>query len=138
MSVNHSVSDLTTIIRNGYMVGRKVVTSPVSTLREDILKILKEEGYILNYSKFEQVAEKGAEKTRARFDIHLKYHLSNPVVSEISVISKPGRRVYCAADKIPVVRNGLGMVIVSTSSGVVPDYVARNLKIGGEVLLKIF
>ena len=132
MSVNHSVSDLATIVRNGYMVGRKVVTSPVSTLREAILKILKEEGYILNYSRI--AAANGVD----RFDIHLKYHLSSPVVSEISVISKPGRRVYCAADKIPVVRNGLGMVIISTSTGVVPDYIARNSKIGGEILLKIF
>ncbi|MCE3255497.1 MAG: ribosomal protein [Rickettsiaceae bacterium] len=132
MSVNHSVSDLAAIIRNGYMVGRRVVSSPVSKLREGILKILKEEGYILNYSRVNQ--DSGISK----FDIHLKYHLSNPVVSEISVISKPGKRVYCTADKIPVVRNGLGMVIISTSSGIVSDHAARNSKIGGEVLLKIF
>lgn len=132
MSVNHSVSDLATIIRNGYMVGRKVVVSPVSNIREAILKILKEEGYILNYSK---IAE---DDNKSRFDIHLKYHLSNPVVSEISVISKPGKRLYCAVDQIPVVKNGLGMVIISTSAGVVSDHVARASNIGGEVLLKIF
>jgi len=114
------------------MVGRKVVASPVSNLREAILKILKEEGYILNYS---QISEKNG---KSRFDIHLKYHLSNPVVSEISVVSKPGRRVYCASDKIPVVKNGLGIVVISTSSGVVSDHVARSSKIGGEVLLRIF
>ena len=132
MSVNHSVSDLATIIRNGYMVGRKVVISPVSNLREAVLKILKEEGYILNYSK---LAEKDG---KSRFDIHLKYHLSAPVVSEISVVSKPGRRVYCNADQIPVVKNGLGIVIISTSSGVVADHTARASKIGGEILLKVF
>lgn len=133
MSVNHSVSDLATIIRNGYMVDRKVVSSPVSGLREDILKILKEEGYILNYSRLD--GENGA---HSRFDIHLKYHQGSPVISEISVVSKPGRRVYCTADKIPVVKNGLGIIILSTSSGVLPDHTARNLKIGGEVLLRIF
>jgi small subunit ribosomal protein S8 len=133
MSVNHSVSDLATIIRNGYMVGRKVVTSPVSLLRENILKILKAEGYISNYSmvNVDNVTSK-------RFDIHLKYHMSKPVVSEISVVSKPGRRFYCSSEDIPSVKSGLGTTIVSTSKGVVTDYEARELKVGGEVLLKVF
>jgi small subunit ribosomal protein S8 len=135
MSVNHSVSDLAAIIRNGYLARKKVVSSSVSNLRESILKILKEEGYILNYSKINQDNTKAA---KPRFDIHLKYHLSNPVVSDISVVSKPGRRFYCNADTIPTVKNGLGTVIISTSSGVVADHAARTSKIGGEVLLKIF
>ena len=133
MSVNHSVSDLATIIRNGYMVKRKVVHSPVSNLRESILKILKEEGYILNYSKLS-----GDDASSAKFVINLKYHQSSPAVSEISVVSKPGRRVYCPVYKIPVVKNGLGVVIVSTSKGVVADHLARESKIGGEVLLRVF
>ena len=138
MSVNHSVSDLATIIRNGYLARRKVVSSPVSNLRESILKVLKEEGYILNYSKI--TPEKGKESAvaKTKFDIHLKYHLTAPVISEISVISKPGRRVYCAADEIPVVRNGLGTIIISTSGGVVADHTARASKVGGEVLLRVF
>ncbi len=134
MSVNHSVSDLATIIRNGYLARKKIVSSPVSKLRESILKILKEEGYILNYSK---IATEGS-ASKAKFDIHLKYHLANPVISEISVVSKPGRRVYCAADQIPVVKNGLGTVLISTSSGVVADHIARSSKIGGEILLRVF
>jgi small subunit ribosomal protein S8 len=138
MSVNHSVSDLATIIRNGYLARKKVVSSPVSGLRESILKILKEEGYILNYSKINLETKKGSSTVKAKFDIHLKYHLSNPVVSEISVISKPGKRVYCAADNLPVVKNGLGTVLISTSSGVVADHIARSSKIGGEVLLRVF
>ncbi len=128
---NHPVSDLVARVRNGYLAKRTVISSPVSKLRENILKILKEEGFILSYSKvkagnFEQ------------FDIHLKYHYSNPVVSEVSVISKPGRRIYCRADEIPSVKNGLGMVIISTSKGVLSDHEARVQKLGGEVLLKIF
>ena len=133
MSVNHSVSDLATIIRNGYMVKRKVVHSPVSNLRESILKILKEEGYILNYSKLS-----GDDVSSAKFVINLKYHQSSPAVSEISVVSKPGKRVYCPVYKIPVVKNGLGVVIISTSKGVVADHLARESKIGGEVLLRVF
>lgn len=129
MSVNHAVSDLVTIIRNGYLAKRKTVNSPISRLRENILNILKEEGYILNYSKSPDA------KT---LDIHLKYHLSKPVVSEIQVISTPGKRVYCGVDNIPLIRNGLGVVIISTCKGVVSDSFARTSRVGGEVLLKIF
>ena len=131
MSFNHSVSDLITRIRNGYMVKKPVISCPVSQLRENILQILKEEGYILNYSKVN-------DGNFDRFDIHLKYHHSNPVVSEIQVISKPGRRIYCRADKIPLIKNGLGMVVISTSQGVISDHQARAKKLGGEVLFKIF
>jgi len=129
MSANHAVSDLVAIIRNGYLAKRKTITSPISKLRENILKILKEEGYILNYSKSPE---------GRKFDIHLKYHLSKPVVSEINVVSKPGKRVYCNVKDIPSVKNGLGVVIISTSKGVVPDSFARTNKVGGEILLKIF
>ena len=73
-----------------------------------------------------------------KFDIHLKYHYSAPVVSEIEVISKPGRRVYCKCDELPLIKNGLGMVVVSTSQGILSDHEARNKKLGGEILFKIF
>ena len=128
---NHPVSDLVTRVRNGYLAKRNIINSPVSKLRENILKILKEEGFILSYSKVKT-------GNHEQFDIHLKYHYSNPVVSEVSVISKPGRRIYCRADEIPSVKNGLGMVIISTSRGVLSDHEARLQKLGGEVLLKIF
>lgn len=132
MFFNHPVSDLVARIKNGYLAGKNSISSPVSKLRENILNILKEEGYILNYSKVK--TEGAAEK----FDIHLKYHYSAPVVNEIEVVSKPGRRIYCHADKIPLVKNGLGMVIISTSKGVLADHEARNKRLGGEILLKIF
>ena len=132
MFFNHPVSDLVARIKNGYLANKPLISSPVSRLRENILHILKEEGYILNYSK---VKEKDAAE---RFDIHLKYHYSAPVVSEIEVVSKPGRRIYCRADNIPLVKNGLGMVIISTSKGVIADHDARSQKLGGEILLKIF
>lgn len=132
MFFNHSVSDLVARIKNGYLAKRATIQSPVSKLRENILKILKEEGYILNYSRPK------TEGGQAQFDIHLKYHNSDPVVNEIQVVSKPGKRVYCAADKIPLVKNGLGMVIISSSKGVIADHDARSQKLGGEILLKIF
>jgi small subunit ribosomal protein S8 len=132
MSFNHPVSDLVTRIRNGYLAKKAVISTPTSHLRENILQILKGEGYILNYSK---IKEKGSAE---RFDIHLKYHHSVGVVNEIMVISRPGRRVYCNADKIPLVKNGLGTVVVSTSQGVLADHDARTKNLGGEILLTIF
>jgi len=131
MFVNHPVSDLVTRIRNGYLAKKLTISSPVSRLRESILQILKDEGYILNYSKLK---EGSAEK----FNIQLKYHYDQAVVSEIEVVSKPGKRVYCSMDKIPLVKNGLGMVVISTSKGIVTDHKARSEKLGGEILFKIF
>lgn len=132
MSFNHPVSDLVARVKNGYLANRDSIESPVSKLRENILKLLKEEGYILGYSKSKD--KNGHDK----FDISLKYHLESPVVTEIKVVSKPGRRLYRSHDKIPVVSNGLGVVIVSTSHGVMTDYQAREKKVGGEILLTIF
>lgn len=127
MFFNHPVSDLVSRIKNGYLAKKAVISSPVSKLRENILQILKSEGYILNYSKLDN-----------KFDIHLKYHYDAAVVTDIEVISKPGCRIYRGHDEIPLIKNGLGMVIISTSSGVIPDHEARNKKLGGEILLKIF
>ncbi len=132
MSFNHPVSDLVARIKNGYLAKKLVISSPVSRLRGNILQILKDEGYILNYSKLKE--EGKAEK----FDIHLKYHYSAPVVNEIEVISTPGRRIYCSVNDIPLVKNGLGMVVISTSQGILADHDARSKKLGGEILFKIF
>jgi len=132
MSFNHTVSDLVARIRNGYLVNKSVISMPTSKIAENILHILKEEGYILNYSK--TPAQNGFEK----FDIHLKYAYSKPVVSDIKVISTPGKRVYCRSKDIPSVRNGLGTMILSTSQGIVTDYEAKNKKLGGELLFLIF
>lgn len=131
MSFNHSISDLVSRIKNGYLAKSLKISCPVSNVRENILKILKEEGYILNYSKNKGISHDF-------FDIHLKYHLQAPVVTDIKVVSKPGKRVYCSSEKIPVVKNGLGTVLLSTSSGILADHEARARKIGGEILLKIF
>ena len=131
MFFNHPVSDLVARIKNGYMANKVSISLPISKLRENILRILKQEGYILNYTKV-------MEDEKEKFNVHLRYHYSNPVINEIEVISKPGRRVYCRADKIPLVKNGLGMVILSTSGGVIADHEAREKKLGGEILFKIF
>ncbi len=138
MSVNHPVSDLVSIIRNGYLAKKNVVKSPYSSSREAVIKILKDEGYILSYSKTIQKNKKLSPSVQYNLNINLKYHLSRPVVSEIKTISKPGKRVYCSTNKIPIIKNGLGTVLISTSIGIMSDYDARKLNFGGEVLLKVF
>jgi small subunit ribosomal protein S8 len=127
---NHPVSDLVSRIKNGYMANRQLINSPASSLRSEILKVLKDEGFILNYTK-------NAEDKNL-LDIHLRYSGSAPAVSEISVISKPGKKIYCGHSDIPLIKNGLGTVVISTSQGILSGYEAKSKKLGGEILLKIF
>lgn len=131
MFCNHPVSDLVARIKNGYMANKSSIHLPFSKLRENILQILKQEGYILNYIKVMGDAQE-------KFDVHLKYHYSSPAVNEIEVISKPGRRVYCSVDKIPLVKSGLGIVVLSTPGGIISDHQARDRRLGGEILFKVF
>ena len=131
MSFNHSVSDLVSRIKNGYLAGKTSVISPVSKVRTNILQILKEEGYVSNFVKVK-------EQNIDYFLINLKYHNSSPAITNIEVVSKPGRRHYCQVDNIPLVKNGLGVIIISTSKGVLADHNARMQKLGGEILVKIF
>lgn len=129
---NHAVSDLISRIKNGYLAKKTTISSPFSRLRGELLGILKKEGYIVSYNKLKC-------KNFEVFNIHLKYcGEGKSTINEIKSISKPGRRVYCGFNKIPFFKNGLGVVLVSTSSGIIPDYEARTKKLGGELLFKIF
>ncbi|MDR2077879.1 MAG: 30S ribosomal protein S8 [Rickettsiales bacterium] len=129
--MNHSVSQLVTCLKNGQMSGRKRVITPSSKLKLSILEILKKDGFIEDFS----VDNNGSFDV---IEIVLAYNGLQPVIREIEVISKPGRRVYSKVEDIPVVYNGLGIVIISTPKGVITDYDARHLSVGGELLLKIF
>ena len=126
---NHSVSALVSSINNGIKAKRSVISIYRSNIIESILEVLKNNGYIANYTK--HVDSK-------LFSIHLKYHSSGPAISDIKVISKPSKRVYSKFNKIPVVYDGLGAVILSTSKGVLCSTDCKNLKAGGELLLKVF
>lgn len=132
MSVNHPVSDIATRIRNGYLAYKNTISSPSSKLRQSVLDALKNEGFIAGYAKTK--LDNGLED----LEISLKYFNQKPVIEKIEVISKPGRRVYKSCSDIPVVNNGLGVVLVSTSKGVLTDHQAREGNLGGEILLKIF
>jgi len=132
MSMNDPLGDMLTRIRNAGMRRKSKVTTPGSRLRAHVLDVLQEEGYIRGYSSTD------FGNGRTEFEIELKYFDGEPVIREISRVSKPGRRVYAAVQAMPRVANGLGITIVSTPKGVMSDHVAREQNVGGEVLCKVF
>jgi small subunit ribosomal protein S8 len=121
------IADLFTRIRNGLMVRHPRVDVPGSKMKTRIVEILKEEGYIKNFRIYE-------DDLQGIIRVYLKYQGEQSVIRGIKRISKPGRRNYVKRDKIPRVLNGLGMAILSTSSGVMTDHDCREKGIGGEVL----
>ncbi|KIC48111.1 30S ribosomal protein S8 [Tateyamaria sp. ANG-S1] len=132
MVMNDPIGDMLTRIRNSQMRGKSVVETPASKLRERVLEVLADEGYIRGFEK-----TTGANGHPA-IEISLKYYEGEPVIRELKRVSKPGRRVYMGVGEIPQVRQGLGVAIVSTSKGVMSDASARSQNVGGEVLCTIF
>ena len=130
MNLNDPLGDMLTRIRNAQMRGRSTVLTPASKLRVRVLDVLQSEGYIRGYTEIEKDGRK-------ELEIELKYYDGSPVISEIRRISKPGRRVYSGAKDIPLVRNGLGISILSTPKGVMSDNVARTENVGGEILCRV-
>ena len=132
MSVTDPLGDMLTRIRNGQRARQAVVASPASKLRANVLEVLQREGYIRGYSQ--APVRTGV----AELHIELKYVDGEPVIREISRVSKPGRRVYSKISDLPRVYNGLGISILSTPRGVMSDNEARAAKVGGEVLCRVF
>ncbi|MBB3810797.1 30S ribosomal protein S8 [Pseudochelatococcus contaminans] len=132
MAINDPLGDLLTRIRNAQLRRRGKLTTPGSKLRARVLEVLKEEGYIRGYT----TTEYG--NGRTEFEVELKYFDGEPVIRSIQRVSKPGRRVYASVDKLPRVADGLGVVILSTPKGVMADHTAREVNVGGEVLLEVF
>ena len=127
------IADYLTRIRNAVMANHKVVEIPASNIKKDITRILFEKGYILNY-KFEEEGPQGNIKIALKYNPETKM----PAIKSLERISKPGLRKYVDADNLPRVLNGLGVAILSTSSGVITDKEARSLNIGGEVLCYVY
>lgn len=127
MSMNDPISDFLTRIRNGQLARKKQVCAPSSKLKESIAAVLKDEGYILDYS----ISADGAKKA---ITVQLKYFEGKPVIERLERISKPSLRVYKGCDQLPRVMGGLGVAIVSTPSGVVTDRQARAAGQGGEII----
>tara|TARA_B100000700_G_scaffold326286_1_gene437401 strand:+ start:280 stop:669 length:390 start_codon:yes stop_codon:yes gene_type:complete len=126
------IGDMFTRIRNGQMRLLNRVNVPASNFRQQILEVLKSEGYISNFFVDKE------DNNKKILKVDLKYYEGTPVIKEIKRVSKPGRRVYSRADSIPKIQNGLGLAILSTSKGVMSDNEAKKNNLGGEVICKVF
>ena len=131
MSMQDPISDRLTRVRNAQMAGKKFVDMPGSKLKAAVAQVLEDEGYISGH-RVESAEGK------PRLSIELKYYNGKPVIAEIERFSKPSLRRYAGKDKMPNVRGGLGVAIVSTSKGVMTDRAAKAQGVGGEVLCTVF
>jgi small subunit ribosomal protein S8 len=127
------IADFLTRIRNAVKAGHKVVEIPSSKLKVEMTKILKEQGYILDY-RVEETSAQNNLKVALKYDRLTK----RPALTQLTRISKPGLRKYLGASELPRVKQGLGIAIVSTSRGVMTDKEARSNNVGGEVLCFVF
>ena len=126
------ITDLLNRLRNGMRAGHERVDLPASRVKEDLLKVLLEEGYVGAYRRVD-------EKGRPLLRVTLKYdHEGEPIVTGLERVSRPGRRVYKSAKEIPEVLGGLGMSIVSTSKGITSGRKAREARLGGEILCHVW
>jgi small subunit ribosomal protein S8 len=131
MSMSDPIADLLTRIRNAQMAGKATVECPSSGIKQAILAVLKQEGYIAGYSV-------GGDAVKQVLSIELKYHNGKPVIEELRRGSTPGLRQYKGREKLPKVRAGLGIAVISTNKGVMTDKDARAAGVGGEVLCTVF
>jgi small subunit ribosomal protein S8 len=132
MTLTDPISDMLTRIRNALMARKRDLRLPSSRIKVEIAKILKEEGYIRNFKVID-------DNLQGMLNITLKYTDDNQsVITGLKKVSKPGCRIYCKADTIPKVLDGLGIVIISTSSGIFTGKKCSELGVGGEVLCQIW
>lgn len=132
MTINDPISDMLTRIRNAGMARKATTTMPSTKVLVAIAAILKDEGYITDYKVIEKTPQNELEVT-LRYGTDRRH-----AIREIKRVSKPGLRVYAGKDRVPRVRSGLGVAIVSTTQGVMSGYEARRRGIGGEVLATVF
>ena len=132
MSMTDPIADMLTRIRNGQQARKESIQSPASKIRANVLEVLLREGYIRGFSR-EEIRPGVAE-----LKIELKYVDGEPVIREITRVSKPGRRIYSRVADLPRIYNGLGIAILSTPRGVMSDNEARAANIGGEIICRVF
>ena len=130
MSMSDPIADMLTRIRNGQSADKVSVSMPASTFKQSIAEVLKQEGYITDWSV-------SGEKASKELKIDLKYYMGKPVIESIQRVSRPGLRIYRNAGDLPQVIGGMGVAIVSTSKGVMSDRAARAQGHGGEVICTV-
>lgn len=132
MSMTDSIADLLTRIRNANRATHEKVDIPFSRIKQEIVRLIKDEGFIKNYRFIE-------DRRQGMIRVFMKYGPNRErVIKDVKRISKPGCRVYTPADKIPRVLGGLGVAILSTSRGIMTDRQARRNRVGGEVICHIW
>ena len=135
--INDPIADMLTRIRNAQMAGHAVVAMPSSNIKKEIARILKEEGFIEDFS-----VNEGEKASQTTLQIKIKYagerRSKKPVIAGIERVSRPGRRVYTRHDEIPWVLSGMGISILSTPKGVMTGQRARQEGVGGEILCKVW
>ncbi len=130
MTMQDPLADMLTRVRNAQRAGIKTISMPSASTKVSVAHVLKEEGYIIDYSVSEEI--------KPELTIELKYFEDKPVIEEIQRLSRPGLRLYKRKNQIPLVRGGLGVVILSTNKGVMTDRAARAAGLGGELLCTVF
>ncbi len=131
MSMQDTLADMFTRIRNGQMAAKPSVTMPSSKMKVSVARVLKEEGYIVDYSV-------DGDTIKPVLSIDLKYFDGKPVIEKIKRASRPGLRLYKGQDELPRIMGGLGVSIISTSKGVMTDKAAKVAGVGGEVICTVF
>ena len=131
MSMQDPIADMLTRIRNAGAAGLKKVAMPASNEKAAIAAVLKEEGYIGDFA----VSGEGAQRT---LGIEIKYYGGKPVITGLERVSKPSCRVHCGVAEIPRVRNGLGIVVLSTPKGIISGRKAKAENVGGEIICYVW
>jgi len=129
MSMSDPIADMLTRIRNGQSAAKVAVNMPASNMKQSIATVLKDEGYINDFSV--------SEDAKPELTVSLKYYDGKPVIDTIKRMSRPGLRIYKNKDELPQVLSGLGIVIISTSTGMMTDRAARAAGIGGELICSV-
>lgn len=130
MSMQDTLADMLTRIRNAQMATKETVSMPSSKLKVEVARVLKEEGYISDFAV--------SESAKPELTVTLKYFEGKPVIAHLQRVSKPSLRQYKGKDALPKVAEGLGVAIVTTSNGVMTDRAARQAGVGGEVICTVF
>ena len=125
------IADLLTRIRNAVLVGKNEILVPTSKLKVGVVEVLAKNGYVASY-------EVTDEKPRGILKVKINEPGEKAKINEITKVSKPGRRVYAAVDELPTVKSGRGMLIVSTSKGLMTGREAKKNRLGGEILVKVW
>tara|TARA_B100000497_G_C7252374_1_gene180640 strand:+ start:32 stop:427 length:396 start_codon:yes stop_codon:yes gene_type:complete len=131
MSLSDPIGDMIARVKNAQQRNHKKVELPSSNFKVKIADILKNEGFIKNFTV-------NNESVKPTLSLELKYYSGNPVISTFERVSKPGRRIFSSAESLPKINNGLGIAIVSTPKGVMTDLDARKQRVGGEIICKVF